>query len=53
MVYKRGFGHEIFVRGLMEKHISELEARMDGELVDALDDSISQKIEDNSREKTR
>lgn len=33
--------------------MAELETMLDGELVDALDDTIGQKIEDNHREKTR
>lgn len=37
----------------MEQHMAELETMLDGELVDALDDTIGQKIEENHREKTR
>lgn len=37
----------------MEEYIAELETRLDGELVDALDDAIGQKMEENQQEKTR
>lgn len=40
-------------RSLMEEHVAELETLLDAELVDALDDTIGEKIEDNHREKTR
>lgn len=40
-------------RSLMEEHVAELETLLDAELVDALDDTIGEKIEDNQREKTR
>ena len=37
----------------MEQYVAELEARLDGELVDALDDSIGQKVQENKEEKSR
>lgn len=37
----------------MEKYICELEAVLDGDLVDALDDNLGQKMEDNHKEKVR
>lgn len=40
-------------RSLIEEHVAELETLLDAELVDALDDTIGEKIEDNQREKTR
>eukprot|EP00904_Undaria_pinnatifida_P002303 jgi/Undpi1/12073/HiC_scaffold_4.g01771.m1 len=41
------------VKLLMEEHVAELETLLDAELVDALDDTIGEKIEHNQREKAR
>lgn len=43
----------VCLRLLMEEYIVELETRLDGELVDALDDAIGQKMEENKQEKIR
>lgn len=40
-------------RDLMEEHIRELESMLDGELVDALDDALQQKMEENQLETNR
>lgn len=37
----------------MEGYVNELERKLDGDLIDALDSSIEEKIESNHREKKR
>lgn len=42
-----------FFRSMMEGYVNELERKLDGDLIDALDSSIEEKIESNHREKKR
>jgi len=48
-----GFLRFVFLRSMMEGYVNELERKLDGDLIDALDSSIEEKIESNHREKKR
>lgn len=40
-------------RSIMDEHFSGLEDDLDAEVIDALDESISHKMEENDKQKTR